>query len=257
MNLAVNARDAMPGGGELRIAIERIRVEENAGPLPDMPPGDWIRLTISDTGTGIHPDLLPHIFEPFFTTKAPKGTGLGLAQVYGIVKQHDGCIDVDTQIGQGTAFILYLPALSVSAMEMQLPQSQPLIEGEGQTILIVEDDAETRKALVDSLELVGYQTLAAKNGQEALTIWEQHTDEIALVLSDVVMPEMGGVALFYALRERDASIKMALLTGHLLEDQLGNQLEQLKAQGLVGWLQKPSNLEQLARFIARALNKDD
>ncbi|MBN1286737.1 MAG: PAS domain S-box protein [Anaerolineae bacterium] len=254
MNLAVNARDAMPEGGKLQIEIARIRVDVEAPPLPGMEPGEWVRVSVSDTGTGIAHDALPRIFEPFFTTKAPGGTGLGLAQVYGIVKQHEGYIDIATQIGEGTTFILYLPALSALTGASPAFETPALVEGDGQTILVVEDDQVTRKALVDSLEWMGYRTLTAENGQAALSVWEQHGDKVAMVLSDVVMPEMGGVALFHELKQRDALVKVVLLTGHLLEDQLGGELERLRTQGLMGWLQKPPSLEQLAKTIAQTLS---
>ncbi len=259
-NLSVNARDAMPGGGELRIGLERIQIEERqAAPLPEMEAGEWVQVRISDTGTGIPPDALPHIFEPFFTTRAPLGSGLGLAQVHGIVAQHEGYIDVETQLGQGTAFTIYLPALPAYQPEVSTQKTMHLIQGEGQTILVVEDNAAMRKALVESLELLNYQVLEAANGREALTIMERQTSEdfrsleegkIALVLSDMVMPGMGGQALFQALRQWDPTVKVVLLTGHPLE----KELENLQAQGLSGWLLKPPMLEQLAQVVAGALN---
>jgi PAS domain S-box-containing protein len=251
MNLAVNARDAMPEGGELHISLDRIQVKKKRkAPLPGMEAGDWVRMTVSDTGTGIPPDALPHIFEPFFTTKAPdKGTGLGLAQVWGIVTQHEGHIDVATRAGEGTTFTIYWPATPATRPTATAREAPALIEGEGETILIVEDSAATRKALVDSLEALNYQVLEATNGQEALDVFEQHKEEIALVLSDVVMPEMGGTALLHALRRKGASVPVVMLTGHPLRE----ELEDLQAQGLAAWLRKPPSLETLARVIAQAI----
>jgi len=264
-NLAVNARDAMPEGGELRFGLERIRIEERkAAPLPEMRAGEWVQMTVSDTGTGIPPDALPHIFEPFFTTRAPLGSGLGLAQVHGSVAQHEGYIDVETQLGQGTTFTIYLPALPAHQPEPPTRRAMRLIQGEGQTILVVEDNAATRGALAESLKLLNYRVLEAANGQEALTIFERHTwqvsedfpsleegeGRIALVLSDLVMPKMGGQALFQALRQQYPTVKVVLLTGHPLE----KELENLQAQGLSGWLLKPPSLERLAEVVARALN---
>jgi two-component system cell cycle sensor histidine kinase/response regulator CckA len=252
MNLAANARDAMPEGGRLRIALDRVRFEDvEQAPLPDMLPGEWVTVSVSDTGVGISPDALPHIFEPFFTTKEiGEGTGLGLAQVYGIIRQHEGAIDVKTEAGVGTTFTLYLPALAVSH-----PQSPPLAreqpqQGHGETILVVEDSAATRQALVSSLEMVGYQVLQAANGQEALALYEQHAGEISLVLSDVVMPEMGGQALLRALKERDPAVRVVLLTGHPLEER---EFEDLYALGLRDWVLKPLSVEQLAAVVARAM----
>jgi len=278
MNLAVNARDAMPEGGNLRIGLERIRVQpggtyppqpprsggEVPPPLPGMKAGEWVQVTVADTGSGIPPDVLPHVFDPFFTTKAPgEGSGLGLAQVHGIVKQHEGEIGVQSQVGQGTTFTIYLPALPVHPAEALTRELPALAKGQGDTILVVEDDAAARKALVDSLELLNYRVLAAANGQEALAALEQPPPDppagegeerggkVALVLSDVVMPGMGGVTLLQALRQRGLAVKVVLLTGHPLE----KKLEELRAQGMIEWLPKPPSLEQLAQVVARVLEE--
>ena len=256
MNLALNARDAMPAGGDLRFGLERIQVQPSASPpLPEMKAGEWVQVTVADTGSGIPPDILPHVFDPFFTTKAPgEGSGLGLAQVHGIVKQHEGEIDVQSQVGQGTTFTIYLPALPVHPAEAPTLEMEALTKGEGETILVVEDNAATRQALVDSLGLLNYRTLEAADGQEALAILERQisevsSPEIVLVLSDVVMPGMGGIALFHALRQRNLAVKVVLTTGHpLVED-----MERLRTQGLSDWLPKPPSLEQLAEVVARAL----
>lgn len=251
MNLAVNARDAMPGGGQLRLGLELIRIKDSKrAPLPEMKVGEWVRVTVADTGTGIPPDVLPRIFEPFFTTKAPLGSGLGLAQVYGIVKQHNGHIDVTTKVGEGTTFIIYLPALPVERPGTTLPlETSGLVEGHGETILVVEDDPITREALVDSLELLNYRPLEAANGREAIVVFEQRGDEIDLVLSDLVMPEMGGRALFHTLRQKNPAVRVVVLTGY----PLGEEIKELQAQGIAGWIQKPPSLEQLAEVIGRGL----
>jgi two-component system cell cycle sensor histidine kinase/response regulator CckA len=253
LNLAVNARDAMPDGGRLHIDLKHLRVEDRrSAPLPEMNAGEWVCVTVADSGTGIPPDVLPHVFDPFFTTKSPgEGTGLGLSQVYGIVAGHDGHIDVTTEVGRGTTFSLYLPALEPRQPQTYVLSTGYLVQGQGQTILVVEDNATTRKALVDSLELLNYRVLEATNGREALTLLEQHADEIALVLTDVVMPEMGGKALFQTLKEHGSNVKVAMLTGHPMDE----ELEDLRVQGLVGWITKPPNLEQLAQLVARALEE--
>ena len=262
MNLATNARDAMPLGGELKITLERVRLEKNdTPPIPEMEAGEWVCVQVTDSGSGIADDARPHIFNPFFTTKEPgKGTGLGLAQVYGIIRQHGGYINFRTQIRKGTTFILYLPALSTAdSSEISTAAKDQLPQGKGQTILVVEDDAATRAAVVGSLELLGYQILEATNGQEALSIYKQHTDQadhpgrIALVLSDLVMPEMGGQVLFYALKRQKSDVKVLLLTGHPLEEE---GLEALRAQGLKGWLPKPPSLERLAKVVAQVLEEE-
>jgi CheY-like chemotaxis protein len=244
----------MPDGGQLCIGLNRISVQrQKEAPLPEMTAGAWIRITVSDSGSGIPSNLLPHIYDPFFTTKDPgKGYGLGLAQVHGIVRQHAGFIDVESKIGEGTTFSIYLPALPDHLARDASGESAPsdLIQGEGETVLVVEDDPATRAALLDSLELLNYRGITAINGRQALEILAQHNHDIALVLSDVVMPEMGGIALLHAMRERGWKINVVLLTGH----PMGQKLERI--EGLVAWLQKPPSLEQLADVIAQGLKAE-
>ncbi len=258
MNLATNARDAMPTGGRLSIGLQRIGIAPGelfflAETGTDQVMADeWLQLTVSDTGSGIPPHVLPHIFDPFFTTKSPdQGTGLGLAQVHGIIRSHEGHIDVQTQEGEGTAFIIYLPVLATRP-DTQAPKRERLVRGKGETILVVEDAKAMRRAVADGLQMLDYRVLEATNGREALALFEQYTDEIALVLSDVVMPEMGGRALFRALREQAPTVKVVLMTGHSIEKELG----ELQTQGLNGWLLKPPVIEQLAQTIARVLEEE-
>jgi two-component system cell cycle sensor histidine kinase/response regulator CckA len=257
-NLALNARDAMPEGGTLRIGLERIEVKPGESPLlPEMEPGEWVQVTVSDTGMGISQDVLSYIFDPFFTTKEPgEGSGLGLAQVYGIVGSHDGRIGVETQVGQGTTFTIYLPALPLHPPESHaaglLKEPPSLIQGLGETVLVVEDNPVARQALAESLEGLNYRVLEAADGQEALVVLEQRGQEIALVLSDVMMPRMGGIALLHAMKERGLLVPVVMLTGHPLE----KEMEQLRTQGLLEWLPKPSRLEELAQMLARALGTD-
>jgi CheY-like chemotaxis protein len=249
----------MPGTrcqkGEIYISPQK-RIEIKAGEpplLPETGPGEWIRVIVSDTGTGIPPDVLPHVFDPFFTTKEPgKGSGLGLAQVHGIVGAHQGQIDVQSQVGRGTTFTIYLPALPVRPSEMSTQASPFLVKGHREIILVVEDNATTRHVLVESLELLNYDVLEAANGQEALAMLEQYGKSAALVLSDVVMPELGGIALLSAIRERGLSVPVVMLTGHPLE----REMEDLRAQGMIDWLPKPPTLERLAEVVARALGMD-
>ncbi|MBN1877429.1 MAG: response regulator [Anaerolineae bacterium] len=251
MNLALNARDAMPDGGELRIGLaHQIVTGPHDAPVAEITPGDWICLTVSDTGTGIAPDVLSHIFQPFFTTKAPgQGTGLGLSQVYGIVGIHEGHIDVKTTVGEGTTFIIYLPALAFMPSFHTQEEEKELLRGEGQTILIVEDEATVRAALAESLLALNYHVLEAANGQDALHLLDTTDASIALILSDVVMPKMGGVTLLNALRERGIPIPVIFSSGHPLD----TAVKDLK--GVAGWLTKPVQLEQLAEVLAQTLNR--
>lgn len=252
MNLAVNARDAMPDGGRLRIQLSRKETKDN---LPmanrDMPSGDWVQIQVSDTGQGIHPDAMAHIYEPFFTTKqVGQGTGLGLAQVYGIVQQHDGYIDVESKQGRGTTFTLYFPAIIPLEGWGNVPINMNLRQGQGQTILVVEDNPVTRQALLDALEMLQYKVLEATNGRDAMRILDTHHPQIDLIISDVVMPEMGGVALVHAIRDKNITIPVIFLSGH----PLGQELEDLPPLGLAGWMLKPPNLINFSNLIAQVLH---
>ena len=252
MNLAVNARDAMPAGGRLRFTLARVPALPSDLQPPAAAPDEaagWVRLTVADSGTGIPPEVLPRIFEPFFTTKGPgKGSGLGLSQIHGIVKQHGGEIGVTTQVGVGTTFTIYLPALAESAATEAVVVADETPTAAGQMILIVEDDPALRDALVDTVDLLGYRALSAVNGREALAVLAQHR-EIALIMSDLVMPEMGGRALLQEVKQRGVTAPVVILSGHPLDDELAS----LQALGLAGWLLKPPDPEQLARLLAQAL----
>ncbi len=246
-NLAVNARDAMPQGGILTIRLEQVTFTDSAdAPLVNMPPGAWVRMTVADTGSGIPPNVLPHIFEPFFTTKAPVETGLGLSQVHGIVKAHAGHIDVTSTVGQGATFTIYWPLHTPEAtISPAVPPAMLIQKGHGETLLLVEDDAIVRKAIAESLTALNYQVLETTNGQEALSIIKERRDTIAVVVSDVVMPKMGGVALYHALQQQDIDIPVILLTGHPLNGEL--------ATLHVEWMLKPPDLAALSANIARIL----
>ncbi len=251
LNLALNARDAMPQGGKLTINLATLELEPGmTPPVSDMKPGKWVQVALSDTGTGMSSETLAHIFEPFFTTKErSKGTGLGLAQVYGIVQGHEGFIDVKTVVNQGTTFSLYFPAFFVEQYDAPNLLSEDMPQGQGQLILVVEDDMSARQALMESLVLLNYQVMEADNGREALILLERHRDEINLVLSDAIMPELGGVALFHALQERDLGIPFIIITGHTVDD----DIENLRAIGLRGWLTKPPDLPKLAQLLQQVL----
>lgn len=251
MNLAVNARDALPNGGTLRLRLHRLTLRpDQSPPLPDLTPGEWTVLTVSDNGSGIDPEHLPHIFEPFFTTKEPgQGTGLGLAQVYGIVKQHEGFINVDSQPGAGSVFTIYLPALPVIRPVTSDTQESLLLQGQGEMILVVEDEETVRQAISEVLQMLNYQVLTAEDGQAALALFTQAGQHIDLVLSDVVMPTMGGSALHTRLKELQPDVKMVLMTGYPLKE----EAQKLASRGITGWMQKPVEVNQLAAIVRRAL----
>ncbi len=249
INMVLNARDAMPGGGEVRLGLSRLTVgPEERLPLVGMEPGEWVCIEVADTGTGIPPEVLPHIFEPFFTTK-PRGvgTGLGLAQVYGIVQQHGGHIGVETEVGKGTTFRVYLPALAEEAPAPEPTAEGPLPIGRGETILLVEDHPALRAAGRKVLERLGYRVLEAADGREALEVYA--AERVDLVLTDVVMPGMGGVALVEALRQRNPDLKVIAFTGYG-EDQ---EVERIRQAGVSEVIRKPFEVEHLAETIRRML----
>ncbi|MFO7682824.1 MAG: ATP-binding protein [Chloroflexota bacterium] len=255
-NLVLNARDAMPDGGDLRLSVEQLHLgHRDTAPLPDMAAGDWARITVSDNGTGISAATLPQIFEPFFSTKGPRGSGLGLAQVYGIVKQHNGYIDVQSAEDRGTTFTIYLPMLIVRT-RVETAITQPIVsQGQGETILIVEDKEALREALAIVLAELGYHAVTAAEGHEALAILEQDGEgempgqDIALVLSDLVMPNMGGKALLQAMRQRGLTTPFLIMSGHPMEA----ERQSLQTLDYAGWLLKPIRTEELTTAVARAI----
>ncbi len=259
MNLAVNARDAMPQGGKLLIRLDHLSKQRPNAPrlsqlarrlLQDETQSDLVRISVQDTGSGIDPQIIPHIFEPFYSTKdRSKGAGLGLAQVFGIVKQHKGEIEVSSEIGKGAIFDIYLPALPVSEPPQTLVHAVDLPLGHGETILVVEDNPVLCDVTVTILRELQYQTRSAKNGLEAMQILTNYRDEIDLILCDLVMPEMGGKELLLAMRRAGLTNKVVIITGHPMDE----ERQEIVALGAVGWLSKPPSLERLAKVVAEAI----
>ncbi|MBN1535891.1 MAG: GAF domain-containing protein [Anaerolineales bacterium] len=250
MNLAVNARDAMPEGGTLEFSLKRITYQAgDLSPIPDLPFGNWIVISVKDSGQGIPVEHLPHIFEPFYTTKPiGQGTGLGLAQVYGIIKQHDGYIDVQSRKGMGTTFTIYLRSLD-EIDEHPITVETSSLDGVGVSVLIVEDDHATREALKALLEAYNYKTYIAVNGLEALTYLDEQSGSIELIISDVVMPKMGGLELYNAIQARWPNIKMLFVTGHPMDGENQKLLE----RGSVHWLQKPFSVQEFSQAVQNLL----
>ncbi len=249
-NLVINARDAMPAGGELRLKMTRVEGKGEAicAECNQAIEGDWVALMVTDTGKGIPAEVLPRIFEPFFTTKeVGQGSGLGLAQVLGIVQQQAGHVTVASQAEEGAIFTVYLPPLGPRQHNAKPAKPTPLQQGQGETILLVEDDSTVLAVIQTMLQHLGYQVLTATNGREALAVYEEHQAAIALVLSDIVMPDMEGDTLFNLLKAQNDGIKMALMSGYPL-DQEGAKLLEL---GVVEWLQKPLSLNELAQVISQ------
>jgi CheY-like chemotaxis protein len=252
MNLALNARDAMPKGGRIRIGLGHLDfLPQEQKPVPDLAAGEWVKIVVSDNGSGISAEEQDHLFEPFYTTKEPgKGTGLGLAQVYGIVKQHNGFIGVESDLGWGTTFTIIIPMEREGRPGGPIAVPHTLATGNGELILIVEDNSATRIALMAALESLNYKVKGADNGIEALILLRRHRDEIALVISDVVMPEMGGIALLDAMEKGDITIPAILLTGNSATE----EMELVKAKGRVTWYMKPISLEKLGKVVAEKIS---
>jgi signal transduction histidine kinase len=252
MNLYLNARDAMPDGGEL--SIEMIHCAEADLPQTDHKQHQaWLVIRVSDTGIGIQPDALPHLFEPFFTTKASgKGAGLGLVQVYNIVRQHEGCVSVESSVGKGTTFSVFLPMVnSAPAQEggAETPASLRA-SGNSQSILVVEDNRIVRQAASDLLELMDYRVVAASNGREALTLLESSAKDVDLILSDLVMPEMGGIDLCTELRKKSVRAQIIIMSGYFSErDNL-----RLKSLAITNYIHKPLTAANLLKAIETALS---
>jgi PAS domain S-box-containing protein len=254
MNLALNARDAMPQGGDLTIHLSRCSLAPGqTPPAAGLDAGEWIALRLADTGSGIAAEDLPHIFEPFFTTKPPgKGTGLGLAQVHGIVAQHNGLVTVDSRPGEGTAFTVYLPAAAgeqAGDHRLHLPRSYA--RGQGEQILLVEDDTTARQAMQEILQALNYKVFASGSGEEALQEYDRRGAEIDLVLSDIVMPDKGGVELYRALQAINPAVKIVLMTGY----PTGQGTRELLDQRQVNWLQKPFTAEALGKTLRQMLQR--
>jgi signal transduction histidine kinase len=246
-NLAVNARDVMPLGGELGFHLgqeHRAAAADESGPGP----GHWVVLSVTDTGAGMPPEVRERVFDPFFTTKAPgRGTGLGLSQAYGIVTEHQGHITVDSRPGQGTTFTLYLPSLEDGGPLPTVAEGLELIMGHGETLLVVEDEAPVRQTLAHILAELNYNALTASSAENALEIHAAHAGQVALVLTDLVMPGMGGLGLLRELRQRNVQVPVVMMSGYVGDSAREN------VQGVLAWIEKPVTARRLGAVIHEAI----
>ncbi len=250
LNLYVNAADAMPGGGKLILKTQNqthLNIKsDHYNPMP----GNYVQLTITDTGSGMDKTTLERIFDPFFTTKEMgRGTGLGLASVYGIIKSHDGYIDVESEKGHGTTFTIFLPA-SESGVEGDAEADARLIKGSG-TLMIVDDEELVLDVGVNMLKKLGYTVLKALNGTEAVEIFEANKDKIKMVILDIIMPDMGGGQVYDKIKAINPQVKVLLCSGYSVDGQAIELLE----RGCEGFMQKPFTMEELSGKITQIMKK--
>ena len=250
MNLAVNARDAMDRGGTLTIATRNIVIDRPGQPSLPTRLGHYVALEVSDTGAGIPEDVLPKIFEPFFTTKQPgRGTGLGLATVYGIVKQSDGFIYVSSAVGMGTVFSIYLPETTEAVALHEVPALEPLPVGH-ETVLIVEDQTVVRDLTARVLKGAGYHVLTATNAEAALRVAADPAHHVDLLLTDVVMPGMGGPDLARALLDHRPDLAVICMSGFS-----GESLNAPDLKRSIDLIEKPFTPDSLVAKVADALSR--
>jgi PAS domain S-box-containing protein len=253
MNLVINARDAMPDGGKLTIQTENVKIDGKR-PLNypgDMIPGYYVKFSVSDTGCGMSDEVKKHLFEPFFTTKEEgSGTGLGLATVYGIVKQNGGYIDVQSEVGAGSRFQIYLPRITSEILKGDKElKATPILKGR-ETILLVEDECNVRIIIREFLKSIGYVVLLASNGKEALEIAKDHKEQIHLLLTDIVMPGMSGLELAKQLNSMFPEMKLLFMSGYAKSSD-GKGLLDINTN----FIQKPISIYPLSIKLREILDK--
>ncbi len=250
INLAVNARDAMPEGGKLSIRTSNVEVARSSRLHADVRPGSYVRLTVADTGKGMDAEIMVHLFEPFYTSKETgKGTGLGLSTVYGIVKQSGGEVVVESNPGRGATFTIYLPRISEPVLNSPL-SVEPAVRAGTETILLVEDELGVRQLVCEMLLRLGYQILQASGGAEALRLFEQHQGSIDLLITDVIMPQMSGRELAQRLKAVQSSLKVLYISGYT-DDMLAHHGV---LESNVFLLQKPFAPDELAKKLREVLD---
>jgi PAS domain S-box-containing protein len=251
INLALNARDAMPGGGKLTIETSRSGRNEAGGPSADTRTGEMIKLSVADNGAGIDAETQARIFDPFFTTKEMgKGTGLGLYIVHSIVHNHGGYINLTSETARGTRFTIYLPVIAPDAGATTLPDVTE-VTGSG-TILVIDDEPHVREMCRDMLGALGYTILLAENGADGLRIYRTGHRKIDLVILDMIMPNMGGPEVFAALKTIDPAVKVLLYSGYSNSSLDG--IDELLKRGVAGFIQKPFSAQDISVAIKKALS---
>ena len=251
LNLYVNAADAMPGGGDLFLKTINVTDKDMKGRPYRPKPGNYVLLTVRDTGTGMDKRTTERVFDPFFSTKGlGKGTGLGLASVYGIIKAHGGYIDVESKKGSGTTFKIYLPGAE-KKVEMVAKSAQQIIKG-NETVLLVDDEPMVLEVGINMLKKLGYTVLEAKGGREAVKVYKANKDKIDLVILDMIMPDRGGGETYDQMKEIDPTVTVLLSSGYSIDGQATEILE----RGCNGFIQKPFTIKELSGRIREILEKD-
>jgi PAS domain S-box-containing protein len=253
LNLCLNSRDAMPVGGRLTLSTATVTIGPEKSPQSNASrAGKFARLSVTDTGVGISPENIKHVFEPFFTTKAVgKGTGLGLASVYGIIQQHNGWVSVHSELGQGTTFNIYLPLLARAAMARPPGKASAAVPRGNETILLVEDDVAVRLVTTKALGMMGYRVLVASDGVEAIALWNAHRSEIQLLLTDMVMPGgYGGAEIARIFTAQDPSLKVIFMSGYSA-DLAGTDISATSGGYFLG---KPFEIAELASTLRSCLS---
>ena len=252
MNLCVNARDAMPDGGNLIVSLDTVTLDSAQAAHYGCEAGTWVKLSVTDTGTGIPVAVQERMFEPFYTTKEEgKGTGLGMSIVHGIVTSHEGALALDSELGRGTTIDILLPASQKSVV---VPSSDPAAPPRGtEGILVVEDDRNVREIACAMLREQGYKTFEAPDGEHALSLYRDHGTEIDLVVTDLVMPGLSGTELGQGLAEMDPGVRVFVISGYRKTDDLLSGMPEGVA---AGFLQKPFELRALARSVRDALDSN-
>lgn len=252
LNLATNAADAMPDGGTLVIETENVTLSDDyLDTHVGARAGEYVLLSVSDTGQGMDKDIVEHIFEPFFTTKEfGKGTGLGLASVYGIVKSHGGYISCYSEVGQGTTFKLYLPAAQRQKVPEEKTVEEDLPGGGDETILLVDDEEPIRTFASAALRRFGYRVVTGASGEEALEVITRTGEKIALIILDLGMPGMGGQKCLQEIRKNNPSAKVLIASGYTMNGQVKKTME----AGAAGYIGKPYRINVLLRKVREILD---
>jgi CheY-like chemotaxis protein len=248
LNIFVNAWQAMPAGGDLYIQTKNEMIDENFSGAYGVRPGKYVSISITDTGIGMDDKTVKRVFDPFFTTKdKERGTGLGLASAYGIIQNHDGMIIVESEKGRGATFHIYLPATEKPLIDEQKDDQKILVGTE--TILLVDDEEMIIDVGAQVLKKLGYKVLTARHGKEAIEVYQQNRQKVAMIILDLIMPEMGGGETYDRLKKIDPNVKVLLSSGYSLD----GQATEILNRGCNGFLQKPFSMKDLSQKLRQII----